>query len=113
LAGFSVDGKNSLNSFDFMTPLSVTDGQLAPPRMAPLASSGARAMLLSEFFESIYRPLRLLNRSVRTDQLFRYTIRLFAVTLGRPATLADLSDIVVTPMRIAAEIIFEDRINEH
>jgi integrase len=52
-------------------------------------------MLLSEFFESIYRPLRLLNRSVRTDQLFRYTIRLFAVTLGRPATLADLTDIVV------------------
>lgn len=52
-------------------------------------------MLLNDFFENIYRPLRLLNRSKRTDQLFRYTIRLFGQTLGRPATLEDLTDIAV------------------
>lgn len=52
-------------------------------------------MLLLSFFEEIYRPLRLLNRSKRTDQLFRYSIRLFGQTLGRPATLEDLTDIQV------------------
>lgn len=52
-------------------------------------------MLLSDFFRDVYRPLRLLNRSARTDQLFRYTIKLFGKTLGREATLDDLSDIVV------------------
>ena len=52
-------------------------------------------MLLRDFFQNIYRPLRLLNRSKRTDQLFRYSIRLFGETLGRPATLDDLTDIAV------------------
>jgi integrase len=52
-------------------------------------------MLLLDFYTEIYRPLRLLNRSPRTDQLFRYTIRLFSTTLDRPATLADLTDIQV------------------
>jgi integrase len=53
-------------------------------------------MLLSDFFDNVYRPLRLLNRSKRTDQLFRYSIRLFGETLGRPATLDDLTDIAVS-----------------
>jgi integrase len=53
-------------------------------------------MLLGDFFQNIYRPLRLLNRSKRTDQLFRYSIRLFGETLGRPATLDDLTDIAVS-----------------
>ena len=52
-------------------------------------------MLLVDFYETVYRPLRLLNRSKRTDQLFRYTIRLFGRSLGRPATLNDLTDIAV------------------
>lgn len=52
-------------------------------------------MLLSDFFQNVYRPLRLLNRSKRTVQLFQYTIRLFGESLGRPATIADLSDLVV------------------
>lgn len=52
-------------------------------------------MFLADFYASIYKPLRLLNRSKRTDQLFRYTIKLFEKTLGRPARLDDLTDIVV------------------
>lgn len=52
-------------------------------------------MLLSDFFSDVYQPLRLLNRSQRTVQLFNYTIKLFGKTLGRPATLDDLNDLVV------------------
>jgi integrase len=52
-------------------------------------------MRLSDFFETIYSPLRLLNRSPRTKTLFRYSIRLFGQTLGRPAELSDLSDLTV------------------
>lgn len=52
-------------------------------------------MLLSDFFSDVYQPLRLLNRSKRTVQLFNYTIKLFGKTLGRPATLDDLNDLVV------------------
>jgi len=52
-------------------------------------------MLLTDFYQNVYKPLRLLNRSKRTDQLFRYTIRLYSKTLGRPATLLDLNDLDV------------------
>lgn len=62
-------------------------------------------MLLSDFFEDVYKPLRLLNRSKRTVQLFRYSIRLFGETLGRPATLEDLTDLEVSKhlQRLLAE----------
>lgn len=52
-------------------------------------------MLLSEFFETVYCPLRLLNRSNRTKILYRYSIRLFGHTLGHEPTLADLQDLTV------------------
>jgi integrase len=52
-------------------------------------------MLLSDFYANVYRPLRLLNRSKRTDQLFLYTIRLFSHALGRSATLEDLNDLTI------------------
>lgn len=52
-------------------------------------------MLLCDFFDGVYSPLRLLNRSQRTKTLFRYSIRLFGITLGRPAELSDLSDLTV------------------
>lgn len=52
-------------------------------------------MKLLEFFDRVYCPLRLLNRSQRTKVLFRYSIRLFERTLGRPAELSDLNDLEV------------------
>jgi integrase len=52
-------------------------------------------MLLVEFFHEVYKPLRLLGRSARTETLYLYSIRLYSETLGRPATLEDLSDILV------------------
>lgn len=49
-------------------------------------------MLLSEFFETVYRPRRLRGKSEETSRLYRYTIRSFAKTLGRQPELKDLTD---------------------
>jgi integrase len=51
---------------------------------------------LRDLFENEYRPLRLVGRSVRTLQLFRYTIKAFGLYLGREPTLGDLQDIVLS-----------------
>ena len=53
-------------------------------------------MLLSQFFKEYYQPLRLTGRSPRTSTLYAYSIKCFGKTLGREATLADLSDLVVS-----------------
>ncbi|NLX55090.1 MAG: site-specific integrase [Planctomycetaceae bacterium] len=53
-------------------------------------------MLLHDFFETIYLPLKLRNRSDNTVRLYRYSIRCFEETLGRPATLEDLTDTQVS-----------------
>ncbi len=49
-------------------------------------------MLLQEFFETIYIPLKLRGRSKETVRLYRLSLRSFEKTLGRPATLDDLTD---------------------
>lgn len=49
-------------------------------------------MLLIDFFESVYRPLRLRNRSVNTIRLYRYSIRCFERFLQRKPTLDDFTD---------------------
>lgn len=53
-------------------------------------------MLLKDFLENVYLPLRLLGRSQRTVILYRYSIELFSESLGRPAELKDLTDLVVS-----------------
>ena len=49
-------------------------------------------MLLIDFFRSVYRPRRLLGRSARTVELYEYSVRCYGESLGRDATLADLTD---------------------
>lgn len=49
-------------------------------------------MLLSEFFENVYRPLKLRSRSANTVRLYRYSVKAFGNFLQRPATLHDLTD---------------------
>lgn len=53
-------------------------------------------MLLQDFFDSVYLPLKLRNRSTNTIRLYRYSVRCFGATLGRPATLDDLTDTQVS-----------------
>ncbi len=52
-------------------------------------------MTLTEFFDEIYSPLRLVGRSRKTDKSYRRSIEMFGETLGKPPTLDDLTDIVV------------------
>jgi integrase len=49
-------------------------------------------MTLDQFFTDFYHPLRLRNRSHNTLRLYRRSIELFGESLGRPATLDDLTD---------------------
>ena len=49
-------------------------------------------MLLIEFFDRYYRPLRLRGRSPQTSRLYGCTIRAFARHLGHEPTLDDLAD---------------------
>lgn len=53
-------------------------------------------MLLAQFFTDIYTPIRLINGSKRTFQLYDYTIRKFSEHLERPAQLSDLNDLTVS-----------------
>jgi len=53
-------------------------------------------MVLSDFFRQVYRPLRLRGRSPNTARLYENTIHQFDKFLGRPATLADLTDLEVS-----------------
>lgn len=56
----------------------------------------ASHMHLLDFFNDVYKPLRLIGRSPRTTVLYEYSIRLFSESVGRPVTLKDLEDIVVS-----------------
>jgi integrase len=49
-------------------------------------------MKVIDFFEGVYRPLRLRSRSLNTLRLYRYSIKLFSETLGHEATLEDFTD---------------------
>jgi hypothetical protein len=49
-------------------------------------------MRVQEYFDTVYRPLRLRGRSANTSRLYGCTIRTFGKFLGRPADLADLAD---------------------
>lgn len=53
-------------------------------------------MLLLDFFENVYSPLRLRGRSERTSILYRLSIKSFCETLQKAATLDDLSDINIS-----------------
>lgn len=52
-------------------------------------------MTLTEFLHGTYVPLRLRGRSPRSVQLLAIAERRFSEHLGRPATLADLQDLVL------------------
>jgi integrase len=52
-------------------------------------------MLLTDLFETMYRPIRLLNASPRTLTLYRYSVRIFGDTLGRSANIDDLNDLAI------------------
>lgn len=49
-------------------------------------------MLLSEFFEQIYRPKRLRGKSENSVRLYRLCVRQFSRTLVKPAELQDLNE---------------------
>lgn len=73
------------------------------------------AMLLQEFFEGIYRPIRLRGRSPRTVTLYERSIAAFSAWLDRPADLVDFDDVVVSRYlasldgRLAAPTIAKER----
>jgi integrase len=48
--------------------------------------------LLQDFFDSVYRPLRLRGRSPNTCRLYGCTIRTLGKHLQRPATISDVGD---------------------
>lgn len=56
----------------------------------------AQPMTLADAFHNLYRPLRLRDRSQRTVELYGCLLRSFARWLGRPGTVADLDDLVVS-----------------
>ena len=53
-------------------------------------------MTLTTFLETVYVPLRLRGRSPESVRLLRHAITQFSRWLGRPATLDDLDDLVVS-----------------
>jgi site-specific recombinase XerD len=53
-------------------------------------------MMLIEFFENVYAPLRLRGKSENTTRLYHCTLRSFDKFLQRRATLEDLDDLVVS-----------------
>lgn len=53
-------------------------------------------MTIDEFFESVYRPLKLRNRSQNTIRLYRHSIRSFSLWLGRQASLDDFQSDTVS-----------------
>jgi integrase len=52
-------------------------------------------MRLADFFDNVYRPLRLRGRSANTARLYHCTLRAFAKAMGHEPTLADLDDLVL------------------
>jgi hypothetical protein len=53
-------------------------------------------VLLQDFFESYYLPLKLRSRSRNTIRLYRHSVRSFGKFLDRPAKLTDLTDDTVS-----------------
>jgi integrase len=53
-------------------------------------------MTLETFLTTVYVPLRLRGRSPESVRLLRHAINQFSKWLGRPATLEDLDDLVVS-----------------
>lgn len=53
-------------------------------------------LLLSELFEGHYRPKRLRGKSPKTAYQYHVQIRHFEKFLGRPATIGDLTDLIVS-----------------
>jgi len=53
-------------------------------------------MTLTTFLDTVYVPLRLRGRSPESVRLLRHSINQFSRWLGRPATLEDLDDLVVS-----------------
>lgn len=53
-------------------------------------------MKLIDLFENNFRPLRLRGRSENTSRLYRCTLRSFDRFLGRPATIEDFDDLVLS-----------------
>ena len=53
-------------------------------------------MLLSNFFETQYRPLKLIRGSDRTVTLYRYSINAYSLHIGRDASINDLNDLDVS-----------------
>lgn len=51
---------------------------------------------LMRFFETVYRPLKLRNRSANTIRLYRFSVSCFSKSLGHRATLTDLTDATVS-----------------
>lgn len=49
-------------------------------------------MLLEDFFSGVYTPLKLRGKSKETVRLYRLSLRSFDKTLGRRATMEDLTD---------------------
>lgn len=49
-------------------------------------------MRLTEFFDNIYRPLRLRGRAANTTRLYHSTIKAFGKFLGREPMLSDVAD---------------------
>lgn len=53
-------------------------------------------MLLDEFLDRVYVPLKLRGRSPESVRLLRHAINQFSRHLGRPASLEDLDDLTVS-----------------
>jgi len=49
-------------------------------------------MLLSDFFEQVYAPNKLRGKSERSYILYRLCLKRYAETIGKPPTLADLTN---------------------
>jgi integrase len=52
-------------------------------------------MTLDQFFDEVYRPLRLRGKSPATTRLYGCTLRTFGRWLGRPAEVADLEEMTL------------------
>lgn len=53
-------------------------------------------MLVSEFFDTVYLPMKLRSSSENTVRLYRYSVRKYGTYLTRPAELTDLNDLSVS-----------------
>ena len=64
-------------------------------RGQPTPLTDRRPSTMQQFFETVYRPLRLRGGSFRTTALYEQLIKRFSEYLGHPATMDDLNDLAV------------------